>query len=199
MGIDPVGPRAVFLDRDGVLNRNVFNPELGAFESPLTPEAVEILPGVPAALLALQRSGYLLIVISNQPNVAKGKATLAILDAIHGRVMQSLAGVTFTAVRYCLHHPQGIVPEYSGPCDCRKPSPYFLVEDAKRFGIDLAGSWMIGDRNVDILCGKAAGVRTIRVQEDHPATRYPSDARADFEASGLPAAAAIILAGCRLM
>ena len=195
MGIDQVARRAVFLDRDGVLNRNVFHPESGAFESPLVPEDVQILPGVIESLLKLQTADYLLILVSNQPSYAKGKVSLATLDAIHCKVMESLesSGVTLAAMHYCLHHPQGIVPGYSGPCECRKPSPYFLLEDAKRYGLDLKGSWMVGDRNADIACGQAAGVRTIRVREDHPATRDPLDLHAEFEADDLASAAAIIL------
>jgi D-glycero-D-manno-heptose 1,7-bisphosphate phosphatase len=195
MGIDRIAPRAVFLDRDGVLNRNVLNSASGAFESPLVPEDVQIHPGAIEALLSLQRAGYLLILVSNQPNHAKGKASLATLDAIHCKVMEALAfsGVSLTATHYCLHHPQGIVPDYCGPCECRKPSPFFLLEDAKRFGIDLKRSWMIGDRDADVVCGQAAGIRTIRVLEDHPATRSPLEARADFETADLSSAAAIIL------
>lgn len=201
MGIDQIAslggtkPSAIFLDRDGVINRNVFNPESNAYESPLTPEQVQIHMGVVDALLSLQRAGFLLIVVSNQPNYAKGKTTLATLEAIHRRIMEQLepAGIHFTAVHYCLHHPQGIITEYSGPCDCRKPSPYFLLEDEKKFAIDLKRSWMVGDRDADVRCGQAAGVRTIRVQEDYPATRDPNDAPADYEAADLATAAAIIL------
>ena len=76
-------------------------------------------------------------------------------------------GISFDVFYYCLHHPGGVIPEYSGRYECRKPSPYFLLQAKTRFDLDLANSWMIGDTEIDILCGRAAGVRTIRVAADH--------------------------------
>ncbi len=193
MGINQIGKRAIFLDRDGVLNRNIFNPQSQAFESPLNPADVEILPGVVNALLELQRAGYLLILVSNQPNYAKGKASLETLEAIHNRVVAPLeaAGISLTAVHYCMHHPLGIVPEYSGSCVCRKPSPYFLLEDAGTYSLDLTRCWMVGDRDTDIACGRAAGTQTIRIRGNDVRDLGPGP---DFEAEDLHSAATIILA-----
>ncbi len=188
MGIDGLsGPRAVFLDRDGVLNRNVFNPATGAYELPLRPEDFELLPGVLPALAQLQDLGYRLFLVSNQPSHAKGKTTLAALHAIHGRLQALLAeaGIAFADVYYCYHHPDGIVPGYSGPCLCRKPSPYFLNEAQRKFGLVPAQSWMIGDRGSDILCGRAAGVRTIRIAPDHADAAAADGIVADFAARDL--------------
>ncbi|MGC2163480.1 MAG: HAD family hydrolase [Silvibacterium sp.] len=164
MGTDePRGRRAVFLDRDGVINRNVLNPATGKYEAPLTAAECALIPGVPAALRQLQDAGFLLFLVSNQPNYAKGKASLAELEAIDAELRRELAamGVEFAAVYYCLHHPDGIVAEYSRPCVCRKPLPYFLLKAIREFGLDAAESWMVGDRTTDVLCGRAAGVRTI--------------------------------------
>lgn len=157
--------RAVFVDRDGVLNRNVHNPATGALEAPLTPARFELIPGVPAALAKLQEAGFLLFMVSNQPNYAKGKSSLATLAAIHRRLeaMLAEAHVNFAEFNYCLHHPAGVVPGYSGPCRCRKPSPYFLLRARNRFALDMRESWMIGDRLTDVDCGLAAGVRTILI------------------------------------
>ena len=152
--------RGVFLDRDGVLNRNVWNAATAAYESPLTPEEFELLPKVIPALELLQDRGYLLFLVSNQPNYAKGKATMQMLEAIHKRLETALmeASVSFAAYYYCFHHPA-----FTGPCICRKPSPYFLKEARDAFGVDLTRSWMIGDRVTDIECGRAAGTRTVEI------------------------------------
>jgi D-glycero-D-manno-heptose 1,7-bisphosphate phosphatase len=152
--------RAAFLDRDGVLNRNIWNPVTGACESPLIPEQLELLPRVIPALCQLREAGYLLFLVSNQPNYAKGKASMETLDAIHGRLEAELAiaGISFAACYYCFHHPA-----ITGSCLCRKPSPYFLFAARDIFDVDLTQSWMVGDRASDIECGRAAGVRTVAI------------------------------------
>ena len=198
MGIHKVDRvRAVFLDRDGVLNRNVFYPDTGKFESPRKPEDFELFPGVLEALSQLQQAGYLLFLVSNQPNYAKGKSTLDELHGVHAALSKSLdqAGIKFTEFFYCFHHPQGIVPSHSGNCDCRKPSPYFLKKAALDFQISLPDSWMVGDRATDIECGHAAGVQTIRVLEDHPAMQAATEPVATLEAADLVHAVDLILAG----
>ena len=170
MGIDKVGGRrAVFLDRDGVLNRNVLNPATGEYESPGSPEQFELVEGVFPALRRLQDAGYLLLLVSNQPNFAKGKNSLQELHAVQALLAAGLtkAGIHFTEFYYCFHHPKGIVQSHSGPCDCRKPSTYFLLQAEAAFGISLRDSWMVGDRPTDIECGQNAGVRTVRVRRLH--------------------------------
>lgn len=197
MGIDQVTSRAaVFLDRDGVLNRNVFNPATGEYESPGRPEDFELVPNVMPALNSLQNAGFHLFLISNQPNYAKGKNSLEELEAVHHRLLSALeqAKIRFSAFYYCFHHPKGVVAEYSGKCECRKPSPFFLLKARDEFDISLADSWIVGDRVTDIECGLSAGVRTIRVEEDHPATRSEGEAQADFEAKDLADAVRLILA-----
>jgi D-glycero-D-manno-heptose 1,7-bisphosphate phosphatase len=169
MGIDQIGGRrAVFLDRDGVLNRNVFNPATGEYESPGRPEDFVLAPNALESLSRLQAAGYLLFLVSNQPNYAKGKSTLEELEQVHALLTRALdqAGIVFAEFFYCFHHPHGVVPSHSGKCDCRKPSAYFLHRAAAEFGVTLSDSWMVGDRASDIECGQAAGVRTIRVLED---------------------------------
>jgi D-glycero-D-manno-heptose 1,7-bisphosphate phosphatase len=152
--------RAVFLDRDGVLNRNVWNPATSAYESPLTPEQFELLPRVIPALELLRDAGYLLFLVSNQPNYAKGKASMYTLNEIHSRLETELtqAQISFTAFYYCFHHPA-----FTGRCICRKPSPHFLFKARETFGVDLGYSWMVGDRQTDIECGHAGGTRTLEI------------------------------------
>jgi D-glycero-D-manno-heptose 1,7-bisphosphate phosphatase len=159
------GRRAVFLDRDGVINRNILNPATGEYEAPLTAADFSLLPRVPEALRQLRRAGYLLFLVSNQPNYAKRKSSLADLNAIDREFRRELARmrVKFAGIYYCLHHPDGEVEGYSGPCVCRKPSPDLLLRAIRQFGMDREQSWMVGDRATDIQCGIAAGVRTILV------------------------------------
>jgi D-glycero-D-manno-heptose 1,7-bisphosphate phosphatase len=161
---------AVFLDRDGVLNETVADPLSGAGESPLTVEHVRLIPGAAAAAARLAQAGYLLVCVSNQPAAAKGKVSVAELLAVHRRVIDLLAleGVTFVASRLCLHHEQGIVPGLTGPCDCRKPAPGMLLDAAAALGLDLCGSWMVGDTDADIGAGRAAGCMTLLIR--HPAS-----------------------------
>lgn len=178
--------RAVFLDRDGVLNANILNPSTDQYESPLTPEQFTLLPGTIASLRRLQGAGFLLFLVSNQPNYAKGKASMHTLDAIHRKFEMQLKDdrIEFQAFYYCFHHP-----EFTGPCVCRKPSPYFLYEARDRFKVSLADSWMVGDRSTDIVCGRSAGTKTIYIQN----TSAPLH-DADFHARDLAAAVPLILA-----
>ncbi len=187
--------RAVFLDRDGVINGNVQDPATGEYGAPLLPEQFHLAPGALVAMVALRRAGFLLFLVSNQPNYAKGKSSLETLRAIHDRLEAELkaAGIDFAEFFYCYHHPDGIVPEYSGPCRCRKPSPYFLLKAENEFGLSLGESWMVGDRPVDVECGRAAGTRTILVGPDHPSARAKAQVEPDFEAGDLADAAEIIL------
>jgi D-glycero-D-manno-heptose 1,7-bisphosphate phosphatase len=200
MGIGRLGRaasnHAVFVDRDGVINRNVLNPRTGTYESPHRPEDFHLADGAVPALARLQAAGFRLFLVSNQPSYAKGKTTLAMLEDIHGRLVDALnaAGIVFSAFYYCFHHPDSKVLGYGGPCSCRKPSAFFLFKAADEFGLDLAQSWMVGDRVTDVACGRAAGVHTIRVAEDHLATRRADETPAEFEAQDLAAAADVILA-----
>jgi D-glycero-D-manno-heptose 1,7-bisphosphate phosphatase len=165
MGVDAVTAAAVFLDRDGVLNSLVLNPGTGRLESPLSREQFRLIDGVVPPLFRLQSAGYALVLVSNQPNFALGKSSLETLSQIHQELVAELlyAGVHFTRCCYCLHHPKGVTPGYSGLCVCRKPSPWFLLRARDDLGISLAQSWMIGDQPTDVQCGRAAGVRTIRI------------------------------------
>jgi D-glycero-D-manno-heptose 1,7-bisphosphate phosphatase len=160
-----MGRRAVFLDRDGVINANVFYADTGETEAPRTAADFQILPGALEAMKRLQDAGYLLFVVSNQPNQAKRKATRADHEAIQSKLTKALdqAGVKVEEFFYCFHHPKGLEPALSGPCDCRKPSPYFLNLAWQSHDLDMAHSWMVGDREADIACGLAAGVQTIRI------------------------------------
>ncbi len=187
--------RAVFLDRDGVINDDWYNPATGAWESPVRPEDFILRAGVIKALTRLQAAGYLLILVSNQPNVALGKCDFAALEAVHGRFEALLdrAGIRFAAFNYAYGHPDAVVPEWGAPALFnRKPEPWFLLQDRDRFGLDLAGCWMVGDRDTDIQCGRRAGTRTIQVVNPHAGAKA-GKANPDHHVPGLPEAAAVIL------
>ncbi len=185
---------AVFLDRDGVLNELVLNRDTGRLESPLTPKQFQMIDGVLPPLFRLQSAGYALILVSNQPNFALGKSSLDTLGQIHQAMVTELlyAGVHFTRFCYCLHHPKGVTSGYSGLCVCRKPSPWFLLRARDDLSLSLRHSWMVGDQPTDIQCGRAAGVRTIRIGSGQLAVA--PNASADHRAAHLAQAVEIILA-----
>jgi D-glycero-D-manno-heptose 1,7-bisphosphate phosphatase len=160
---------AVFLDRDGTLNR-----ETGYLHDWAD---WRWLPGAPQALARLYGRGYRLVVVSNQSGLARGLYGKEAVDALHRRVNEDLAGfgAVIEAFYYCPHHP-----EFSGDCSCRKPKPGLLLQAADELGLDCRASWMIGDKMSDILAGRAAGCRSILVR-----TGYGRQAEADAPA-GLP-------------
>jgi D-glycero-D-manno-heptose 1,7-bisphosphate phosphatase len=145
--------RAVFLDRDGVINRKA--PE-GAYVTRW--EEVEFLPRVGEAIQLLRQANFRIIVVSNQRAVAKGLLTLAALEEIHRRMLRQLdeEGAALDAIYYCPHDLQP-------PCTCRKPAPGMLLQAAQEHGIDLAHSWMVGDSDIDIQAGKSTGCKTVRI------------------------------------
>jgi D-glycero-D-manno-heptose 1,7-bisphosphate phosphatase len=187
--------RAVFLDREGVINRNLFYPDSGEFEGPRSVTDLELYPWTIPSLIALQASGFSLFIISNQPNYAKGKSSLETMNAIHEKLLEELdaAAIQILESYYCFHHPKSLFPEYAN-CDCRKPSPRFLFDAAEKYTIDLSHSWMVGDRSTDIACGLKAGVRTIRVAPDHLAADPTKELPLPHHfVSNLQGAAAIIV------
>jgi D-glycero-D-manno-heptose 1,7-bisphosphate phosphatase len=188
--------RAVFVDRDGVINELVPDPASGRPESPLMPQSVALVPGAAPALRRLAAAGWTLVGVSNQPAAAKGTIDLEQLRAVQDRLLELLheQDVRFDDFRLCLHHPDGVVPELTGPCDCRKPAPGMLRDAAVALHLDLAASWMIGDTDSDMAAGRAAGCATILVHHAGSAhKRAPGRSGADHEVSDLAAAADLIL------
>lgn len=155
--------RAIFLDRDGTINKYVgFLRNIDDFE---------LLPNVSEAIKMINRSGYLAIVVTNQPVIARGEVTFAELENIHNKMETLLgrSGAYLDAIYYCPHHPdkgfEGEITELKFDCNCRKPKPGMLVEAAKKFNIDLENSWIIGDGKNDIFAGKNAGCKTALISE----------------------------------
>jgi len=155
--------RAVFLDRDGVVNELVYYEEHGIIDSPFTAEQFRLLPGVGESIRQLREAGYAVALISNQPGIAKEHLSPPAFEEIKQKMRSELetAGAHIDAEYYCLHHPEASVEELRKVCDCRKPDPGLLLRAASDMDLDLAHSWMIGDGLTDVAAGKKAGTRTI--------------------------------------
>lgn len=156
--------KAIFLDRDGVINKYVgFLKDIHQFE---------LLPNVSKAIKKINNSGYLAIVVTNQPVIARGEVTREELNEIHNKMETFLGqeGAYLDGIYYCPHHPHkgyaGEIVELKIDCDCRKPKPGMLIQASKDFNINLSQSWMIGDSDNDILAGENAGCKTERVTEE---------------------------------
>ncbi len=150
--------KAVFLDRDGTINKYVgFVRSVDDFE---------LIEGVAETIKQLNDNGYLVIVITNQPVIARGEVTIDGLNTIHNKMETLLGneGAYVDGIYYCPHHPhsgyEGEIKELKIDCDCRKPKPGLIFKAANDFNIDLENSWMIGDSEIDILAGKNAGCKT---------------------------------------
>jgi len=160
--------RAVFLDRDGVIN-----PEQGLVTNC---EQFTLLPGVAKGIKKLNDAGYLVIVVTNQPSVAKNMCSIEEVERTHMKMetLLGLHGARLDAVYFCPHHPEtghpGENPEYKIPCACRKPGTGMIEQANRDFNINMAASYMVGDSNSDILCGKKSGLTTALVRSSRQVT-----------------------------
>lgn len=171
--------RAVFLDRDGVLNR-AFPHADGKSHPPASPAELEILPGVVAACKELRQAGFLLIVVTNQPDVARGTQRQEVIEAINAALRRQ---VPVDDIRVCYH-------DDSDDCACRKPRPGLLLDAAHAWEIDLTDSFMVGDRWKDIEAGRRAGCKTVLIEHAYSEAERSSP---DFGAASLPEAVDWIL------
>jgi len=186
--------RAIFLDRDGVLIEDVDLLD--------HPARIRILPGVAEALARLKEAGFLLLVVSNQPVVARGLLDEEGVRALQRTVEARLTGLGAPALDgfyFCPHHPRATLPAYRGACECRKPKPGMLLRAAAEHGVDPAMSFMVGDRPTDLHAGARAGCRTIWVQTGRHGDPVIEGAgplptlQPDWVCEGLPEAARWIL------
>ena len=179
--------KAVFIDRDGVII--ALNPKDESHGFILKKDEISILPDVKEALRELKEKGYLLIVVTNQPAVARGMISEEELKELHRFINKRLGGM-IDAFYFCPHHPEihDDVPlqakKYRVACDCRKPAPGMIFRAAKDFNIDLAKSWLVGDMISDIAMGKAADCKTIMVKS--AANKRIIISAQEFEASNKP-------------
>ena len=157
--------RAVLLDRDGVINEIVQFPDLGILDSPLNPSQFKLMPKAGEAISGFNSLGLKVIVVSNQPAIAKGKTTIEQFNAIRSKMASELKELNahIDGEYYCFHHPQATIPEFRKECNCRKPKPGLILEAAKDFGLDLSKTFMIGDSISDVEAGKNAGCRTFLI------------------------------------
>lgn len=179
MGVSPLTGRAVFLDRDGVLNRAPADAD-GIVRPPATVERFEIVPGALEACDLLRAGGYTLVVVTNQPDVPRGRLTRATVEEMNRIVANSLG---LDDIRVCYH-------DDGDHCACRKPAPGMLLDAAGERGLDLSRSFIIGDSWRDVEAGHRAGCRTLFVG-GHLAKPY----RADMRAADVLDAARMILKG----
>ena len=152
------GRRAVFLDRDGTLIRQV--------ELMHSVAELHLLPGAARAIAELNRLGFLVIVVTNQPVVARGLIGPKEVDAIHAVLIHRLRGknAKIDGIYFCPHHPEATLSEYRLRCSCRKPEPGMILRGLKDFKIDPKKSFMVGDALIDVVSGKKAGLKTILVK-----------------------------------
>ena len=169
----------MFLDRDGVINRAVIRAGIPC--PPASLNELEILPGVHAALNALKAGGYRLVVVTNQPDVARGSTSRELVGDIHARLADTLA---LDAILTCFH-------DDSDDCGCRKPRPGLLLQAARELSLDLASSFMVGDRWRDVEAGRRAGCRTFYVDQGY---EQAVPAAADYRVESLSQAASLVLA-----
>ena len=176
--------KAVFLDRDGTLNKYVgFLRDINE---------LELIDGVTDAVKEINASGYLAVVVTNQPVIARGEVTVPELNEIHNKLETLLGneGAYIDGLYYCPHHPdkgfEGEIPELKFECGCRKPKPGMLIKASEDLNIDLGSSWMIGDGKNDVEAGRNAGCKTIYIGTD-------DSVESDFRADTLKNAVRIIL------
>ena len=185
--------RAVFLDRDGTINREVTHLK--------SSDQIELLPGTAGAIRRLNRNGTLAVVITNQPVIARGDVSFEGLDRIHARLESQLGagGAFLDGLYFCPHHPDkgfpGEVPELKGPCSCRKPEPGLIDKACCDLGIGRQDSWMIGDTTSDVEAGRRAGVRTMLLRSGHAGKDAKHTVRPDYIAPDLADAVEWILDG----
>ena len=149
---------AVFIDRDGTLIRDLH------FLS--RPEQIEFLPGSLEALRLLQDAGWVRILVSNQSGVARGHFGLKEVEAVHHALEALLEGegLSLDGIYFCPHHPEGIVPEFTRRCDCRKPQPGMIDRATRDLDLDLDGSWIVGDKPDDVRLSENRTLRPILVR-----------------------------------
>lgn len=192
---------AVFLDRDGTLNEMVYDPDHGVMDSPFVPEQLMLRRQAATFVGALNELGYLCLVVTNQPGLAKGTLTLERLARIHDKLSADLRrnGAALDGIYFCPHHPDAGPSARRGlavACACRKPAPGLILEAAADHRVDLRRSFMVGDGLVDVEAGRRAGVSTILVTKAQAALLEKiderPDARPDHWAADLHGALAII-------
>lgn len=180
--------KAVFIDRDGTLIEHI--------ELMRRIEDIRFFPEAESAVKTLNQLGYLVVIITNQPVVARGLIDEKGIDEIHAVLIERLneKGAKIDAVYFCPHHPEADVPRYRLNCDCRKPEPGLIIQAIKEHGIDSKKSYIIGDGIIDMVAGKRVGLKTILVKTGpgHSLDKKFPDTAPDFKAKNLTEAVEFI-------
>ena len=165
MGIDEMN-RAVFLDRDGVINEMFFDAIRNEHRPPHFIEEIKFINGSIDAIKMLNENKFYVFVISNQPDHAKGKTDITNLYKVKDyiKMMLDINKCIISEYYYCYHHPEGIIIGYNKKCECRKPGTLYVENAIESYNINRENSFFIGDREADILCGKNSGLKTIFIE-----------------------------------
>ena len=176
---------AIFVDRDDTIMVDV--------KYCADPDLVRLIPGASEGLRALREAGYRVVIVTNQSGIGRGYFDAETLERVHNRLRDELRreGADYDAVYYCPHTPEE-------DCNCRKPKPGLLLKAASELNIDLGASYTLGDRDLDVRAGKAAGTKTILVSRTNRPDGSGSDPLADFVAPNLADAARLILSRSRI-
>lgn len=188
MGEHEVRKGAVFLDRDGVLNRSVVRD--GRPFPPGRAEEFELYPGVAERCAELKEAGFLLVVVTNQPDVGRGTQSREAVEEMHAKLRKAIPSLD--GIEVCFHAGSA----NGEPCDCRKPKPGMLTRAATAHGIDLSQSFLIGDRWRDVDCARAAGCRSVFIDHGY---REPLREQPDFSVSSFGEAVRAILEAPRVI
>ena len=183
------GRKAVFLDRDGAIIKQV--------ELMHSVEELRLLPGAARAINTLNKLGFLVVIVTNQPVVARGIVGPKEVDRIHAVLIEQLngKGAKIDAVYFCPHHPEATLPEFRLRCHCRKPEPGMILQGLKKLNINPKKSFMVGDALIDVVAGKKAGLKTILVKSGPGHARLDEkykDIKPDFTVKNLLQVAKVI-------
>ncbi len=178
--------RAVFLDRDGTINREVDNLK--------SISQLRVLVGSAPAIKRFNEMGFVVVIVTNQPVIGRGWINEKELDVIHAVLIKRLKkkNAVIDAIYYCPHHPEANLKKYRMICRCRKPNIGMILDAAKKYHITLKNSFIVGDSTRDILAGNHAGLKTILVKTGYGGRDGKHDIHPDFIAKDLLAAAAVI-------
>ncbi|HSR89217.1 MAG TPA: HAD family hydrolase [Candidatus Udaeobacter sp.] len=185
------GRKAVFLDRDGTIIKQV--------ELMHSVEELKLLPGAAQAIGLLNKLGFLVVVVTNQPVVARGIVGPKEIDNIHAVLIERLGGkgAKVDAIYFCPHHPEATMPKYRLRCHCRKPRPGMILKGLKKLNINPKKSFMVGDALIDVVAGKKAGLKTILVKTGPGHARLDEkykDIKPDFTVKNLLQMAKVVAA-----
>lgn len=180
--------KAFFIDRDGTVIKHI--------ELMRSSKDLKLLPGVDKAIRTINERGFFVVLVSNQPVVARGLATPEEIETIHSDLKDKLEkkGARIDVAYFCPHHPNADVKKYRVKCQCRKPAPGMILKAMRKFNIDPKRSFMVGDAMIDVIAGKRAGLKTVLVKTGpgHALDGQFLDIEPDFKAKNLPEAVSFL-------